>query len=363
MNVSVSQEYEALLPKLPKEEYEALKFSIRNEGLHYPIIVNEKGTILDGHHRWRICQELQLDGKFEVKQFSTLLLEKKFVIESNLLRRQLTTFQRYEMSKPLLEIERELAKQRMLLGKEGDPTLNLEEGEAVKKVAEQAGISPALYYQAMFIDKNAPQEDLEKLRSGERAISNLYKETKRWDTIQELKEQAKTLQAPEGLFDVIVVDPPWNYGTPYDPNGRRVASPYPEMSLEELEMLKLPANDNCILWLWTTNAFLHQAFHILEAWNFEAKTILTWAKSKMGLGDWLRGQTEHCIMAIKGKPIINLTNQTTLLNGEARQHSRKPAEFYQLIDSLCFGRKLDYFSREKREGWEVYGTRELEGIY
>jgi len=46
--------------KLPKEEYEALKRSIQNEGLHFPIIVNPEGYILDGHHRWRICQQLQL---------------------------------------------------------------------------------------------------------------------------------------------------------------------------------------------------------------------------------------------------------------------------------------------------------------
>ena len=49
---------------------------------------------------------------------------------------------------PLLEIEKELAKQRMICGKE-DPTLNLEEGEAVEKVAPSAGISPALYYQCI----------------------------------------------------------------------------------------------------------------------------------------------------------------------------------------------------------------------
>ena len=50
----------------------------------------------------------------EVKDFPSELHEKRFVIESNLLRRQLTTFQRVEMAKPLLEIEKELAKERQL---------------------------------------------------------------------------------------------------------------------------------------------------------------------------------------------------------------------------------------------------------
>ena len=142
------------MPPLSKEEYEALKLSIQKEGLHFPIIINKDGVILDGHHRYRICQELQLAGKFETKAFPNALMEKKFVLESNLLRRQLTTFQRYLISKPLLEIEKELAKQRMICGKE-DPTLNLEEGEAVEKVAPSAGISPALYYQCIFVETKA----------------------------------------------------------------------------------------------------------------------------------------------------------------------------------------------------------------
>ncbi len=55
------------------------------------------------------------------------------------------------------------------------------------------------------------------------------------------------------------------------------------------------------------------------------------------------------------KPKVDLTNQTTLLNASLREHSRKPDEFYALVDSLCIGRKLDYFSREARPGWEQYG--------
>ena len=73
------------------------------------------------------------------------------------------------------------------------------------------------------------------------------------------------------------------------------------------------------------------------------------------MGDWLRGKTEHCILAIRGKPVINLTNQTTVLNAPLREHSRKPDEFYQMISDLCPGRKIDIFSRESREGWDQWG--------
>jgi len=162
---------------------------------------------------------------------------------------------------------------------------------------------------------------------------------------------------PEGLFDVIVVDPPWPYGTLYDARSRRVGAPYfhREMSIEEIKAIKLPAADNCILWLWTTHRFMRDAFPILDFWGFKEVAILTWVKDKIGIGRWLRSKSEFCIMAIKGCPKIKLTNQTTVLEGKAREHSRKPEEFYQLIESLCVGRKLDYFSREQREGWAQYG--------
>ena len=61
-------------------------------------------------------------------------------------------------------------------------------------------------------------------------------------------------------------------------------------------------------------------------------------------------------MAVKGKPPVNLTNQTTVINGPLREHSRKPDSFYDLVNRLCVGAKLDFFSREKRKGWEQVGN-------
>ena len=62
-SLKINPEYQKLLPKLPQEEYEALKESIKSEGQHFPITVNEEGVILDGHHRFQICEELELTPK------------------------------------------------------------------------------------------------------------------------------------------------------------------------------------------------------------------------------------------------------------------------------------------------------------
>jgi len=194
----------------------------------------------------------------------------------------------------------------------------------------------------------------------EALMINTSKKIDREIQINEMKDSIEkgTAKLPEGKFEVIVVDPPWDYKTPYDPDGFRGITPYPTMSIEELKKVELPSTDDCVLWLWTTHRFMRHSFEILDKWGFEEKAILTWVKNKMGIGKWLRSKSEFCIMAVKGKPLINLTNQTTVLLADVKEHSKKPDEFYKMVDELCIGRKLDYFSRQEREGWEIYGIKE-----
>jgi N6-adenosine-specific RNA methylase IME4 len=116
------------------------------------------------------------------------------------------------------------------------------------------------------------------------------------------------------------------------------------------------ADENAILWLWTTNAHLPVAFDVVTAWGFEYKALLTWVKDRMGTGEWLRGQTEHCILGARGKPVFLHGSDGTVLEAARREHSRKPEEFYTLVEATCPGGKLELFSREQRNGWQTYGN-------
>jgi N6-adenosine-specific RNA methylase IME4 len=169
--------------------------------------------------------------------------------------------------------------------------------------------------------------------------------------------EIKPLPDPSGRFDVIVIDPPWKYGRDADIT-HKVRNPYPDMTLGEIK--KLPvlerAERNCVLWLWVTNAFVREGYECLDVWNFQPKTILTWVKDRMGTGDWLRGKTEHCILAVRGTPTITLRNQTTVLEAPRRAHSSKPNEFFDLVEALCPGTKLEMFARKPRSGWQVWGA-------
>jgi len=110
-----------------------------------------------------------------------------------------------------------------------------------------------------------------------------------------------------------------------------------------------------VLWLLATNAHLPLAFEIAKMCRFTYKTLLTWDKERMGTGDWLRGQTEHALLCVRGKPVVTLSNQTTLLRAKAGKHSEKPDAFYALVESLCPGSKLEMYARKARPGWARWG--------
>lgn len=194
-----------------------------------------------------------------------------------------------------------------------------------------------------------------------KAIRALRNKAKKEARKQMIEQQAKDIadgKIPEldGKFDVISIDPPWPYGRKYDPDGSRVANPYPEMSLEEIANINIPSTNDSIIFLWTTHMFLPHAFDILKAWGYTYKATLVWNKEKMGMGAWLRMQCEFCLIAIKGKPYFENTRYRDILNSPRREHSRKPDEFFDMVNDITAGRKLEYFSREKRDGWEVFGN-------
>lgn len=118
--IIIIDEYRTLVFPQTDQEYQSLKQSIKENGFweSHPIVINSEGIILDGHHRYRACQELGIQPRTTIMQFRDKLYEKLFVIDSILIgRRHLNSFQKAEIAlneKPILE---EIAKRQMLSGK------------------------------------------------------------------------------------------------------------------------------------------------------------------------------------------------------------------------------------------------------
>jgi hypothetical protein len=177
----VNQEYASLVPQLTAEEYKSLKQSIKENGLYVPLIVNQDGIVLDGHHRYKACQELGIELKTIIKEFKEKLDEQLFVIDCNLKRRQLNNFQRTELALKSKSILTEIAKRNMSLGGKGSKdleALSLSLGE--KGVAEEIGnIAGVSHETVRKVDKlldSAPEDVIEQLRTGEMSISQAFTE-------------------------------------------------------------------------------------------------------------------------------------------------------------------------------------------
>jgi N6-adenosine-specific RNA methylase IME4/ParB-like chromosome segregation protein Spo0J len=347
MNMYEAHEEAYIFPQIEGKEFDKLVDDIKANGLLNPIVLYQ-GKILDGRNRFNACLEAGIQPLFVEYDGDS---PREYVISLNLTRRHLTESQRALVSAKLAD---------MKSGTRTDTPKTNSSEVSIQDASKLLNVGTSITKQAKVVLREAPQEDIEAIERGELTVNKAIGNLKKKARLADLQKQAEEISQLKNNFDkkyhVIVLDPPWGYGTEYDPNGRRSANPYPEMSLEEIKKIDIPANEDCVLWLWTTHKFMRHSFDLLDAWGFEDKAILTWVKDRMGLGSWLRSQSEFCIMAVKGKPLINLTNQTTIINGKLREHSRKPNEFYEMVDSLCTGLKIDYFSREQREGWDTYGN-------
>ena len=154
-------------------------------------------------------------------------------------------------------------------------------------------------------------------------------------------------------YKTIVADPPWRYSN----RGTRNAAErhYETMTIDELLALKLPAAPDAHLYLWTTNSFIQDAFLVMDAWGFTYKTLLTWGKPQMGMGNYFRNNTEHVLFGVRGKMSVKRHNCLTLFMAPRTRHSEKPARFYDIVESMSPGPYLEMFARRVRLGWEGWG--------
>ncbi|MFZ0345598.1 MAG: ParB N-terminal domain-containing protein [Nitrososphaeraceae archaeon] len=177
--IRISSECASLVPGLSPEVYESLKQSIKEENsLYVPIIINQNGIIHDGHHRYKACQELGIEPKTLVKGFKDKLADELFVINCNLIRRQLNNFQKTELalkSKPLLEAI--VKGNESLSGKGGKGGRNLTPlGRVDDRVGERASVSrdTVRKVEKILESKRITDNTKEDLRSGKVSINEAY---------------------------------------------------------------------------------------------------------------------------------------------------------------------------------------------
>ena len=198
-DITISEEYEKLVPSLPTEEYNQLKSSIRTNGLYLPIIINQKGIVLDGHHRHRICNELNIQGKYKVKNFDNKTDEIIFVGECNLQRRQLTPLQRISLVSKLEPFYKEKAKERMSEAGRGG---NISTPSKVRdELGRKANVSGKQYEKGKKILSTNDEKLISTINEGSKTISKVYQQITKQEKKEKRQSEIRKLQVklPENV--------------------------------------------------------------------------------------------------------------------------------------------------------------------
>lgn len=172
-------------------------------------------------------------------------------------------------------------------------------------------------------------------------------------------------------FATVLADPPWRFQNKTGkmaPEHKRL-SRYQTLSFEEIETLPVGqlAEDTAHLYLWVPNALLPQGLNVMKCWGFEYKTNLIWYKvrkdggpDRRGVGFYFRNVTEMILFGVRGKNARTLQrgrSQENILLSQKREHSRKPDEQYEIIESCSPGPYLELFARGARDGWLAWGNQ------
>ena len=396
-----------IFPLMEGEEFKALVNDIKLNGLLEPIWLYQN-HIIDGRNRYRACLEAGVEPEYQEWSGEGSLIA--FVISKNLKRRHLTTTQLSFVSLAAEPFYAAEAKERQQAAggdrkseiyqesvnqKIGEPIpIDYHTTQAAAQVAKDFGTNRQYVADAKKLNNTAPlvaeqakagridmpaakvlstlPEDylapyLEKIKQGEK-----FTETEAKRAIQDYKHivvsdklnAISTLEtkAAEGVYDVIVIDPPWpmqKIERDIAPN--QVGFDYPTMTLEAIRDLTIPTAEDCHVWLWTTHKFLPDAFNILNSWGLTYICTFVWHKPG-GFQPFSLPQynCEFALYAHKGNPTFIDTKDFKLCFDAAREgHSVKPEEFYSMVRRVTAGRRLDMFNRRYIEGFDTWGKESV----
>lgn len=172
-------------------------------------------------------------------------------------------------------------------------------------------------------------------------------------------------------FGTILADPPWQFQNrtgKVAPEHKRLTR-YPTMNLDDICSLPVEdiSADPAHLYLWVPNALLPDGLRVMESWGFRYVSNIIWHKVRKdggsdgrGVGFYFRNVTEILLFGVRGKNARTLAagrRQVNMIQSRKREHSRKPDEQYDVIESCSWGPRIELFSRGTRPEWTVWGNQ------
>ncbi len=174
-------------------------------------------------------------------------------------------------------------------------------------------------------------------------------------------------------YSTILADPPWQFQNrtgKVAPEHRRLLR-YPTMELQEIMDMPVGrvAAASSHLYLWVPNALLMEGLRVMKAWGFTYKSNIVWFKVRKdggpdgrGVGFYFRNVTELVLFGVRGsiRTLPPGRTQVNMLATRKREHSRKPDEIYDIVESCSPGPYLELFARFRRNAWSQWGNEDVE---
>jgi N6-adenosine-specific RNA methylase IME4/ParB-like chromosome segregation protein Spo0J len=345
------------LPLLPAAARAALRDDIGTRGIVEPLEITTQGVVLNGRERFRAATELGL-SELPIRIVHPRD-EVEHIILAALQRRHLSASQRAALA---LELDRyrELREQattrrRSNLRQYAEAATLPPRGKTRDHVAAWAGVSARTVQDAATVQQH-DRDLFERIKAGEIHADLAARKVRR--ALRDANIAAAP-PLPEGPFELIYADPPWQLGNPDGQNAPE--DHYPTLPLAAIKDLQPAAADNAALFLWAVNCLLPQALEVITSWGFSYKTNLVWVKPTIGLGYWTRNRHELLLFATRGHlelPEPKNAPGSVIEAGRGR-HSQKPALVYELIErAYPHLSKLELFARGKpRRGWQTWGNQ------
>ena len=171
--------------------------------------------------------------------------------------------------------------------------------------------------------------------------------------------QARLAGGEAVKYKIIYADPPWRYGFSKS-NSRKIENQYPTMTDDQICAIKVPAEDDSVLFLWATAPKIELALRVMRAWGFQYKTQAIWDKEIVGMGYWFRGQHEILMVGTRGTPKVPLQadRRSSVFKERRGRHSAKPQAVRSWIEKAYpLESKMEMFAREAYPGWDRWGNQ------
>ncbi len=362
MELNINPKFENLLPSLTQEESAHLRESLKTEGCRDPIIT-WNGTIIDGHNRYAICRAEGIEFDAVEKDFKDETAAKVWIIDNQGGRRNLTDGWKFELAQTRRELLAEKGKEQQgkrtdLLSKNDKklPSHNTQKG-----IAAELGWSTGKVAQADYVWKHAAPEVKERVKANETSIHEAYKQTHK---ITREANPPPATRMPSDKYRVLYADPPWKYSGDQhakESQATTLGTHYPSMATDEICALPVSdiADNNAVLFLWSTSPFLPEALEVIDAWGFKYKASMVWDKVKHNVGHYVSVRHEFLLIATRGSCIPDNRKLCDSVHTEERtEHSKKPEHFRAVIDDIYRdGKRIELFRRGPAMGkWEAWGN-------